>query len=129
METHLTSLANTVAQISLELRSIKSIEDVIYNLRKEVHELKNINLGRSNSQYDRVSDLHRSTSEPNIINSILNTNNGSYNMNSLKTFEQRHQDSVNKRREFMSEKERLKSWAPSYTNPKKLKKLTKQVYY
>lgn len=129
METHLTSLAKTVAQISLELRSIKSIEDVIYNLRKEVHELKNINLGRSNSQYDRVSDLHRSTSEPNIINSILNTNNGSYNMNSLKTFEQRHQDSVNKRREFMSEKERLKSWAPSYTNPKKLKKLTKQVYY
>ena len=129
METHLTSLAKTVAQISLELRSIKSIEDVIYNLRKEVHELKNINLGRSNSQYDRVSDLHRSTSEPNIINSILNTNNGSYNMNSLKTFEQRHQDSVNKRREFMSEKERLKSWAPSFTNPKKLKKLTKQVYY
>ena len=130
METHLTSLAKTVAQISVELKSIKSIEDVIYNLRKEVYELKTINLGRSTSALDKISDLHRTTSEPTVINSILNAN-GLKALNSNTT--PSHSNSKNehnfssKRLEFLSEKEKLKNWVPSYSNPRKLKKLTKLV--
>ena len=130
METHLTSLAKTVAQISVELKSIKSIEDVIYNLRKEVHELKTINLGRSSSALEKISDLHRTASEPTVVNSILNANGlKALNSNTTPTYSNSKTDNnlISKRQEFLNEKEKLKNWVPSYSNPRKLKKLTKLV--
>lgn len=174
MESHLTSLAKTVAQISLELKTIKSIEDVIYNLRKEVQDLKNLNFGayhsnsnnalyrnnnnnnggmygasgyggnsalgaRSSSPNNKYIDLHRSCSEPNInsmiANSYLNGNNqnghSTSNTNTIMNNNDLHSkryDShqiLTRRHEFSAEKEKLKNWVPSYSNPRKLKKLTK----
>ncbi|RNA22437.1 hypothetical protein BpHYR1_028111, partial [Brachionus plicatilis] len=75
METHMTSLAKTVAQISLELKSIKSIEEVIYALGREVQDLKRAHMKKSNENGENdLFDFHRSSSEPNLINSILNEN-------------------------------------------------------
>ncbi len=68
MESHLTSLAKTVAQISVELRSMKSVEAVIANLKREIQEIKNYNSGLSNS--NKPNDLFRSNSEPQLISSI-----------------------------------------------------------
>ena len=130
METHLTSLAKTVAQISVELKSIKSIEDVIYNLRKEVHELKTINLGRSSSGLEKISDLHRTASEPTVVNSILNSNGlKALNTNTTHSNSNSKNDNSSRRQDFLNEKEKLKNWVPSYSNPRKLKKLTKLVLY
>jgi hypothetical protein len=125
METHLTSLAKTVAQISVELKSIKSIEDVIYNLRKEVHELKTINLGRSSSALDKISDLHRTASEPTVITSILNAHGLKAHHSNSSTQNSKNDNFNSKRLEFLEEKDKLKKWVPSYSNPRKLKKLTK----
>lgn len=44
MESHLTSLAKTVAQISLELRSMRGIEDIIYTLSQDIQHLKVMHL-------------------------------------------------------------------------------------
>lgn len=149
MESHLTSLAKTVAQISVELKSIKSIEDVIYTLTKEVQDLKKINLGRSASSaanenpngMQRISDLHRSCSDPNIMSSILKSNSSSkFRINETradvtdkerihysfdKKFESDSEHLNNKKQDFQIEKEKFRTLAPSFSNPRKLKKLTK----
>jgi hypothetical protein len=142
MESHLTSLAKTVAQISVELRSMKSVEAVIANLKREIQEIKNYNSGLSNS--NKPNDLFRSNSEPQLISSInvkgtddeimikeitcnklLNRNIMIYendNFNNEKKIEKpnRKKDSLESDK-FQS----WTSWSSSYTNPLKLKKLTK----
>lgn len=148
METHLTSLAKTVAQISVELRTMKSVEHVILNLKKEIQEIKNFNSGLSNS--NKPNELFRSTSEPQLLNSfnvkeneeilikeiscnkLLNRNiffNSTFNSHNKNL--QENQDVIDKSRKkdsIISEKFRnWATWSSSYTNPLKLKKLTKFV--
>ncbi len=107
-------LAKTVAQISSELKSMRSIEDVINTLRKDVQELQKLNLGLSNST-NKPCDLYRSTSEPRKFSSAtLRTDE--FNFEYDKNKEMR----IPNRR---NSKENLR--IPTYTNPKKLKKLTK----
>lgn len=129
METHLTSLAKTVAQISLELKSIKSIEEVIYSLGKEVQELKRIQMKTNNEAGDNdLFDLQRSSSEPNLINSILNENlkQANFPKQTKSTF-----SLADKKIENLDEMGRHKngdknrSFGQTFSNPKKLKKLTK----
>lgn len=130
MESHLTSLAKTVAQISVELKSIRSIEEIIYNLNKDIQELKNqnfpggIGVGLSNSSINRLnksknknlSDLQRSLSEPNIINLILNGKHKD---------EEKRFNSLDRRQDSAIDREAFKANMPNYSNPRKLKKLTK----
>ncbi len=145
MESQLTSLAKTVAQISVEIKSIKSIEDTLFNLRNDLQNLKNFT-DSSNRLYEKHN------SDPNLFNkSILNQEaadnnteltNANYNINTkhyntvLKAYESRSEYSGNqnqqnqnnrltRRQEFTNEREKYKTWVPSYSNPKKLKKLTK----
>lgn len=47
MESHLTSLAKTVAQISLELRTMHAIEDIIYALSIDMQHLKAMHMAAS----------------------------------------------------------------------------------
>ncbi len=140
MESQLTSLAKTVAQISVEIKSIKSIEDTLYNLRNDLQNLKS---------YDSSNRLYeKHNSDPNLFNkSMLNleageTNteltNANYNINTkhyntvLRSYESKSEYSTNqnknslvRRHELSNDRERFKTWVPSYSNPKKLKKLTK----
>ena len=116
MESHLTSLARTVAQITNELKTMKSVEDVICDLRREVKDMKNLKLGTSS--LNKPNELGRSNSEPNILNSVVNTFTAKGSDNDNETKEQR-------KLEFLKEKEKIRSVIPTYTNPRKLKKLTK----
>ncbi|CAF0914556.1 unnamed protein product [Brachionus calyciflorus] len=132
MESHMTSLAKTVAQISLELKSVKTIEEVIYNLTREIQELKKLNMHKitrenENSLFDKLNDLQRSTSEPNIINSIINSELNNLKHNESKLNYSKYAKSTycltdNKK---LDTNDKYRSLAPSYSNPKKLKKLTK----
>lgn len=127
METHLTSLAKTVAQISLELKSIKSIEEVIYALGREVQDLKRIQKINENGEND-LFDFQRSTSEPNLINSILNENlkQANYPKQTKSTYsladkKNENLDELNRQRQV----DKNRSFGQTFSNPKKLKKLTK----
>lgn len=150
MESHLTSLAKTVAQISVELKSMKSVESVVSSLKREIQELKNFNSGLSNSnkQHHTNDLLFRSTSEPHLINSI-NYNNmndddvlikeitcnkllNRHNINSTSTPIDNLNENIEpikssrKKDSLISDRFRSwASWSSSYTNPMKLKKLTK----
>lgn len=110
MESHLTALAKTVAQISLELRSIKSLEDIICDLRRDVQEMRGGQNADGYLRGGRDMDMHKSISEPNVHQAALD---------SLNT------NSQARKQEFQREKEKIRSCAPAYTNPRKLKKLTK----
>ena len=116
MESHLTALAKTVAQISLELRSIKSLEDIICDLRRDVQEMRDQNVGYLRSGGggggSRDVDMHKSISEPNVHQAALSSTNA------IRSSQRRKQ-------EFQREKDKMRSCVPSYTNPRKLKKLTK----
>lgn len=128
METHLTSLAKTVAQISLELKSIKSIEEVIYSLGKEVQDLKRIQMKNCEAGDNDLFDFHRSSSEPNLINSILNENlkQANFPKQTKSTFSLvdkkiDNADDFGRQRNV----DKNKSFGQTFSNPKKLKKLTK----
>ena len=140
MESHLTSLAKTVAQISIELKSMKSVEAAIANLKREIQEIKNYNSGLSNS--NKPNDLFRSNSEPQLISSINVkgtddeimikdiTCNKLLNKN---IYENENLNNEKRKEKFNRKKDSLESdkfqswtsWSSSYTNPLKLKKLTK----
>ena len=140
MESHLTSLAKTVAQISVELKTMKSVEKVILNLKREILEIRNLNSGLSNS--NKPNELFRSTSEPHLINSInVKGNNEEVLIKEISCdkldrniFSYNNIDSNENSNEKRSRKESLvndfrswNSWSSSYTNPLKLKKLTKFI--
>ena len=117
MESNLIQLAKTVAQISVELKSMKSIEDVIINLTKDVQELQRLNLGLSNSS-TKPGELYRSTSEPRQFKT--DELNKEANKNSHKNAGDMVVD-LAKRKSRKDDNLRV----PAYTNPRKLKKLTK----
>ena len=116
MENNLIQLAKTVAQISSELKSMRSVEEVINNLRRDVQELQKLNLGLSNST-NKPSELYRSASEPRRFNSATSRND---EFNSDLDRENQKELPLSKRK---NKKETIQ--IPSFTNPRKLKKLTK----
>lgn len=95
LENHVINLAKTVAHISSEVQSIKSIEEELYSLRKDFHDLR-INNNLST----------RSQSDPNLLPPLNN------NLNSRLP---QSQYNVSKYR----------CWMTEFSNPKRLKKLTK----
>ena len=119
MESHLTVLAKTVAQMSLELKSFKSLEDIISDLRRDFYGRRpsqlTTDLNANMNNMIEHADLHKSLSEPNLLNAQTVNNTDNNNINNR----------LNRKIEFQQEKERFRNWAPSYTNPRKLKKLTK----
>lgn len=117
MESNLIQLAKTVAQISVELKSMKSIEDVIINLTKDVQELQRLNLGLSNSS-TKPGELYRSTSEPRQFK--VDDRNKEMNRNKDTQAEDMI---VNLAKQKSRKDDHLR--VPAYTNPRKLKKLTK----
>lgn len=133
MESNLIALAKTVAQISVELKSIRSVEDVIRNLTKDVQELQKLNLGGldSNSSVTKgTGDLFRSSSEPRQLNSNLQCRSDSYELNQIKEINSRNGNQINNQNENNLELSKRKLSketvrVPTYTNPRKLKKLTK----
>jgi len=133
MESNLIALAKTVAQISVELKSIRSVEDVIRNLTKDVQELQKLNLGGldSNSSVTKgTGDLFRSSSEPIQLNSNLQCRSDSYELNQIKEINSRNGNQINNQNENNLELSKRKLSketvrVPTYTNPRKLKKLTK----
>ena len=138
MESHLTLLAKTVAQISVEVKSIKSIEDVIYALTREVHELRN--LASSNSNY---SNLQKSSSEPNINKILGKMSHRKSSSNQIMELENEqdvpdveigqkedeaqstNNNNLNSNSNNVSVNKAGNGWLPTYSNPKKIKKLTK----
>lgn len=130
MENNLIALAKTVAQISVELKSIKSVEDVIRNLTKDVQELQKLNLGGldSNSSTKGTADLYRSTSEPRQFNSNPQSRVDSYETNQKDNNSNTHANNNNNENNSELSKRKLSRdtiRVPTYTNPRKLKKLTK----
>ena len=199
IESHLTLLAKTVAKISVEMKSIKIIQDVVCKLRNDVNCLKSFNSSNFTSVAGGLKELHRHNSDPNIqfnnnngnngnhphaaTNIRFNGQNGNNNNNNNNNNMQRNSaasgnalvtsasgvavhtvtttqsprpqqnnnnnnnnadqiddeetrlgdggrkptsDQMRRHQENMAnEKENLKAWVPSYSNPKKLKKLTK----
>lgn len=132
MESHLTMLAKTVAQISVEMKSIKSIEDVIYALTREVHELRNL---ASSTSY---SNLQKSSSEPNINKILSKMNHRKLSTNQLdeepnepevevehREEEPQTTNNLNSNSNNVSVSKASNGWLPTYSNPKKIKKLTK----
>jgi prefoldin subunit 5 len=100
LENHVINLAKTVAHISSEVQSIKSIEEELYSLRKDFNVLKtNNNLST------------RSQSDSNLL--LLNNNNN--NNNNIKSRIPQSQQNIAK----------FHCWMTEFSNPKRLKKLTK----
>ena len=124
MENNLVQLAKTVAQISVELKSMKTVENVIKNLTRDVHELQKLNLGLSNSS-TKPGDLCRSASEPRQL--ATSSSKDKLDESNSDTAES---NSNNKICDLVSKRKSSKYSAntviiPNYTNPRKLKKLTK----
>lgn len=123
MENNLIALAKTVAQISVELKSIKSVEDVIKNLTRDVQELQKLNLGSLDSNSSvKQSEMYRSTSEPRQFVALQNKEElTSYESNHRRSSPNENKENNDTKRKYGRETIRL----PTYTNPRKLKKLTK----
>ncbi len=125
-----------MAQISVEIKSIKSIEDAVYNLRSDLQNLKNYELAGRSSSPNRLSE--KNNSDPNLFNkSMINEINHEENHNQydrrynavVKSYESRSELYTRKQQDFLNEKERLRAWVPTYSNPRKLKKLTKYTFF
>lgn len=128
MENNLVQLAKTVAQISVELKTMKTVENVIKNLTRDVHDLQKLNLGLSNSS-TKAGDLYRSTSEPRqLITSSSNDKLDELNIKSVElNTNSKESDNLLPMRKSSKDSASISSNAiiPNYTNPRKLKKLTK----
>ena len=144
LETHVITLAKTVAHISSEVQSIKSIEEELYNIRKDVNDLKYINNNNnpnhlfSNTPNPTIQSA-RSVSEPNFVNNIitnnLSNNNNNNNNNTIFTptsnmnsnLNLQHLNSPQSNHDLFNTKDKMRLLVPSITNPRRLRKLTKYV--
>jgi hypothetical protein len=132
-------LAKSVAQISVEMKSIKSIEEIVNNLMKDVHDLKQqintANIINNNDNLELISNPsvpfspsrsmlstmplesvnNRSLSEPNINTRVAGENR----IVELSDHQKISQSSLN------NQSKNNKSETLIYTNPKKLQKLKK----
>lgn len=131
MESHLTSLAKTVAQISLELKSMRAIEELIYSLSQDMQHLRNSNFHGAMSNLNlasRRSSHQRSSSEPNIIETlpskrVLSTNNNSNDRQVH--FWEKPMNGSSQSSWTSNQDQRSGAAAATFANPRKIKKLTK----
>ena len=115
-----------MAHISSEVQSIKSIEEELYNIRKDVNDLKCIN-----NPNNAVNSNVRSLSEPNFLNNNNNNIGSNYLYNNHPTTPAttptstliHHQTS----QDIFNQKDKMRLLVPSFTNPRRLRKLTKFV--
>jgi hypothetical protein len=115
MENNMIQLANTVAQISVELKSMKNVENVMNCLKIDIQELQKLNLNNN-----KQCELLRSTSEPRKINFDINK----FDENDIYGYKCENKINIIENNTRNS-KENTK--LPTYTNPRKLKKLTKYL--
>ncbi len=113
------------------MKSIRSIEDVIFALTREVHELRNL---AGSTSY---SNLQKSSSEPNINmvlakvhqrksdRNILNSNQDVLEVESQHREDGSHSTNNLNSNNNLNISKGGSGWLPTYSNPKKIKKLTK----
>lgn len=71
----MTSLAKTVAQISLELRSMRGIEEIIYTLSDDIHTLKIMHLASNGNGGSIAAGIDTSSAVAHESNLHVNRNN------------------------------------------------------
>jgi hypothetical protein len=118
------------------VQSIKSIEEELYNIRKDVNDLKYINTPTNNHQLPSPNTPNptiqspRSLSEPNFVNNIIPNNLSNNNTNyssptNVNTNSNQNLNAPHHNQDILNPKDKIRLLVPSITNPRRLRKLTK----
>ncbi len=111
------------------MQSIKSIEEELYNIRKDFQDLRYVNNPNQGIYNNIISNPSvRSLSEPNFVNNVINPNNMYNNNNNPTTSNAAAAVSSNANlytNDLCNDKDKLRFSVPSLANPRRLRKLTK----
>ena len=116
------------------MQSIKSIEEELYNIRKDVNDLKYINNPANNQLLSNTPNptiqSARSASEPNFVNNIITNNLSNNNTNystppNINSNSNHNLNTAHQNQDIFNPKDKIRLLVPSITNPRRLRKLTK----